>query len=500
MIYFNFGLEVINDVIRELEKAEKYIKIAIFQLHNLKVFDVLSQRLKSGVAVEIFTLPYDSINEDIQNEVKNRFITLQELGAELHFCKWNIGDPERTSTAVGRWYSYHGKFIVTDKSAISLSANFTEQSELDALLIYTSDSDKIVEYNNKFDELMRIFIDPSDNNSGEIRKLILETGIENVQDLFKLPRIIQTNTHKDHWIKDYPAKLCPSTTKFDDGLYICPFNVKGRNLITKLIAEANQFIYISTESFTDVDIADYLIKKKLENIDMKIITGATSMDFTDRMQKMLRNLLANGININTSKENLHAKLIITDKGVAVSSINFNKIGLGFYRGSQLWRENTETIAICREPYVINNAKLLYKKIFDSSIDISIILSERIEIEVANLFNRYYGLRSRNEVKKIFSRLVLQQEIDVRKTILKIVKITSKLMMFFHRTLIGRDDFLMALILFYLSERKLNYNEIIEKVGAFSNISNYKQLLLTLINGKFIEEDGDYYKLRVDSLF
>ena len=79
---------------------------------------------------------------------------MEKNGAKLYFCKWNVGDPERTSTAVGRWYSFHGKFIVTDKSAIALSANFTQSPEIDGLLIYRDEPEKINEFNEKFDELM----------------------------------------------------------------------------------------------------------------------------------------------------------------------------------------------------------------------------------------------------------------------------------------------------------------------------------------------------------
>jgi len=225
MVYFDFGMDVVDKVINEFKKAEKYIRIAIFQLHNQQVFEVLNQKLKSGVEVEIFTLPYDSINEDVQERVINQFENLQALGARLHFCKWNIGDPERTSTAVGRWYSFHGKFIVTDKSAVSHSANFIDQSELDAVLIFENDIDKISEYNSKFDELLELFVLPVANSNGTIRKNIIDTNISNVQTLFELPRIIETDTHKDHWITDYPSILCPDDLVFNDQLLFCPFDV-----------------------------------------------------------------------------------------------------------------------------------------------------------------------------------------------------------------------------------------------------------------------------------
>lgn len=500
MVYFDFGMDVVDRMINELIKAEKYIRIAIFQLHNQQVFEVLNLKLKSGVEVEIFTLPYDSINEDVQERVINQFESLQAVGARLHFCKWNIGDPERTSTAVGRWYSFHGKFIVTDKSAVSLSANFIDQSELDAVLIFENDIDKISEYNNKFDELVELFVLPVANSNGTIRKNIIDTNIPNVQSLFELPRIIETDTHKDHWITDYPSILCPDGLVLNDQLLFCPFDVKGRNLIIDLIEEADKYVYISTESFTDLDIADYLVKNSLGNIEIRILTGATSMDFTDRMQKMLRNLIASGISVHTIDGNIHAKLLITDRRVTVSSINLNKIGLGFKMSSLLWRENTETATICSDQEVIADAKSQFETVFLDSIDIASLLAEKIESEVTNIFIKFYGLRSRKEVKRLFSRLILHQEISGKQVVLKIGNITAKLMSTFNREMVRKDDFLMALILYYLSERKQDYDQLDDKLSILETPVDLPNLLHNLSSDGFIEKDGDYYKLRIESLF
>jgi len=63
-------------------------------------------------------------NDSVSTDVITRFENLSNLGAQLHFCKWNVGDPKRTSTVIRRWYSFHGKFIVTDKSAIVLINEF----------------------------------------------------------------------------------------------------------------------------------------------------------------------------------------------------------------------------------------------------------------------------------------------------------------------------------------------------------------------------------------
>ena len=140
---FEFGEEVIESVIDEIEKAEKYIKIVVFQMQNLKLIDSLLEKVKKKVKVEIITLPFSSIYKgDIEKEVNKKFSEFTKLGGELHVYDWNVGTTEHTKTVSGPWYGLHAKFIVTDKAAIILSANLTNEPEIDALLI-NDDSEMI---------------------------------------------------------------------------------------------------------------------------------------------------------------------------------------------------------------------------------------------------------------------------------------------------------------------------------------------------------------------
>jgi len=187
MIHFNFGTTVIDQVYEELLLANSFIRIAVFQMHNLKLFSLLNMKLKEGVNVEIFTLPLDAINEDVRERVVDQFKSIEKNGAKIYFCRWNIGNPERTTTADDRWYSYHGKFIVTDKSAITLSANFIDENEIDALLLYRFEQEKINEYNQKFNDLVDLFVDKDNGFDGKIHSLVQEIPHLEVNKLFTLP-------------------------------------------------------------------------------------------------------------------------------------------------------------------------------------------------------------------------------------------------------------------------------------------------------------------------
>ena len=83
-MFFHFGMDVTEIVKQHLEKAQDYIRISIFQLHDISIFDLLLEKVKNNVKLEIFTLPYDSIWSDNKEEIKSRFEILRENCIKLH--------------------------------------------------------------------------------------------------------------------------------------------------------------------------------------------------------------------------------------------------------------------------------------------------------------------------------------------------------------------------------------------------------------------------------
>lgn len=496
---FDFSTEVIPMIIKEIELAEEFVRIAMFQIHHEDVFKVLSDKIDQGLRVEIFTLPYDSINQDIRLQVKSRFEELEKKGAVIYFNKWNVGDPGRTTTAVGRWYSFHGKFIVTDKSAIALSANFTQSRELDAVLIFRNDDERIREFNDKFDELLSFFVVRDNDFDGLIHRKIIDVAREKGPKIFELPDNVDIR-HENHWIRHYPIEICQSDVSIEEKLYITPFDCKGRDFIMDLAKDADEYVYISTESFTDIDFSDFLVNTSVnKNIETKILSGTKSMDFTDRVNNLLRDLLAQQIDVKSTDEDLHAKLIITDKVLAVSSINLNKINLGFYVTKKYWRENSESIFVCKNPDTIRFAKKKYLEVFGKSSDVRNKLSQKLEQLVLHIFTKTFQLHSKADVKRLFARFILKKQIDIRKLIIKIGKMTKKLMDYYKRTMVKKQDFVSALVLYYLSERKQDYDQLKEKMDEVDDTIN----LLAVINGLrfagLIEQENDYYKINIEAL-
>lgn len=496
---FDFSTDVVSLITKEIASAQKYVRIAMFQIHREDVFKTLTNKLANKVQVEILTLPYDSINDDIRSEVESRFNDLANNGAKIYFNKWNVGDPRETRTAFRRWYSFHGKFIVTDKSAIALSANFTQGQELDAAIIFRGVENKISEFNEKFEELLQLFVVKDNQFDGSIRRRILEVVPTNGESLFELPENVDP-IHKGHWILHYPVELCPSNVTIEDKLYLTPFDCRGRDFISRIIENADKYVYISTESFTDEDFSKFLVSLAInKDVDLKILSGAKSRDFTDRIENMFRDLLTQEIEIKTTEDAIHSKLIITDKVLAVSSINLNKMNLGHFKTKKFWRENTESILVCQDPKLIAFAKKRYLEIFDRSVSIGDTLCQKIENIVKDIFTGAFQLSLNPEVRALFARFILKREIDTKKTIIKVGKITKKLMDHYKRTRVEKEDFISALILYYLSEAKKDYNQLKEKTNEIDENINLKGTLNKLVFANLIEKEDEYYKINIDAL-
>lgn len=496
---FDFSESIVQQVVDELKKTKSYIKIAIFQIHNDLVIDTLMSKLKEGLDVEILTLPYDSINDDVNARVTKRLKSLEKAGAKLFFDKWNIGDPGRTTTAVGRWYSFHGKFIVTDQAAIALSANFTQNPELDAALVFDGEKAVINEFNQKYEELKNLFVTPRNDFQGAIRQKILDTGNPRAKEVFRLPSVISSGRHDKTWILQYPPEICPDETEVEEKLYLTPFDCKGRSLLDKIISEAEEFLYISSESFTDKQLPNVLKKAKLRNISIKILTGCGSMDFSDRLQIQLKELLAAGVELNTTLEDLHAKLVVTDKAVAIGSMNLNKINLGFKQTANFWRENTESITITRDQTIIREAKRKFERIFSGSLNVIDKIAEKNIGVAGSLFKNVFDSKSSSEAKLFLSKMKYVLEINTEKAVMNVVRIATKISSKLNVQRITKNEVLMALILTYLTDRKHDINDLKEKTEQLIANSEVDEAVSVLMREGYISKEQEFYKLNLDAV-
>ena len=488
---FYFSNEIIEKVSEQINEAEKSIRIAIFQIHHIGILDSLNEKLKEGVSVELFTLPLDSIHDEgVKKKIGKKLDELKENGGQLHFCGWNVGDPGRTTTAVGRWYSFHGKIIVTEKCAIALSANLFETPELDAAIVIKENEEIINDFNLKIDLLKELFTIPNNEYQGNIREKIEEYDED--ENIFKLPDNID-DKYRKLWINHYPVELCPEEVDILEGLYITPFNCRGREFFMDIIDEAEEFVYISSESFTDVAFANFLVKVAIEkDIEIRILCGISSMDFTDRVNKMLRELLAQNIKIRKSDNDLHAKIIITDKHLVVSSINLNKINLGFHPKKKYWRENTETIYVSQDAKLIQESREKFNEVYGKCTDVKEKLAEKLRNTAKHIFSTNYGLTSTTEAKNIFAKRILDSQIDIIKETHEIGRYVHMVSEKLHKKRVDKDLINSALILHSLSKCDMTLRELENEISS----DNLEPLLQELLQSGLVSEENGYYKLNL----
>ncbi len=493
---FSFDDTALDQVVTEIGYADYFIKIAVFQIHNDKVINALNAALSKGVKVEIITLPYDSINQDIREEVTKKLKELEKNGASLYFCKWGVGDPSRTSTAVGRWYSFHGKFIVTDKSAVAISANLTNRKELDAVLIY-DENDKIKEFQDKFEQLKALFIN-SNKNDGKIKELIENSKYPEWERLFEAPKDIQEKDIRQHWITDYPISILKTDNKITDGIYLMPFDFLARRLYEQVILNAREFVYISTESFTDADIVKTLIKARLNGIEVSVLTGGLSQDFQPRLRELYPEAASNGVQIKVPDADLHAKLIITDKVLVVGSVNLNKINLGSNKSKNLWRSNTETATICTNSVMINKAKADYEEIFSHSKNILDFLAEKEESRAKSIFVVFdETIRVKKNVREMFAKLIINNKVKSKKELYIIAQYAYIIAhQFVHKNIIEINDLAAAIVLNYLNESMGKFDQLSRKVHEIDTEINVDEVLDFLSRNNLIIKDDDFYKINL----
>jgi hypothetical protein len=67
---FDFSTNVVPLINKEMASAKEYVRIAMFQIHREDVFKTLVDLLSKKVRVEVLTLPYDSINANVRQQVE----------------------------------------------------------------------------------------------------------------------------------------------------------------------------------------------------------------------------------------------------------------------------------------------------------------------------------------------------------------------------------------------------------------------------------------------
>ena len=347
------GFSVLKKII---EMAEKYVYLASFLFYDEKVADLLIEKSKSGISVELLTTPSDAARSD---ELKKWSTQLQKRlessGVKVIPCEWEVGQPQRTvSTFAGgrrpTWFAMHAKYLVTDKHAVIMSADLTQDfnkgGDWDSFIIY-DDLQRILLLHKKYELLKHFFAEVE----ARVPKEYISSALK--------PRKL---------LKGFPFEEV--TPSIEDGFYILPLDTYGRKVVEKLISDSEEFIYCVYETFYDDKLSFDILKKLITSprIDFRIISTPLTV-YQQNKEKARANfvqLASHGAEIKNIK-NLRVKMMITDKAVISGSFDISVMGIGKYRtekGLKLWVESTEIMDINTDKSYISQAKSSFLELYE----------------------------------------------------------------------------------------------------------------------------------------
>ena len=94
---------------------------------------------------------------------------------------------------------------------------------------------------------------------------------------------------------------------------------------------------------------------------------------------------------------------------------------------------------------------------------------------------------------------MKEEIDLRKLFVKLGSLAKKLLDKNNERTVNKQHLVSALILYYLTERKQDFDQLKEKLDGIGEGSNLAVILAELEENGLIEKENDYYKINLTAL-
>lgn len=295
--YFSSGASLFDDVLEELEKAEKFVFIELFIVSDgvllNRVLDILEPKIKNGLEVKLI---YDDMgsHKTLSRKSKKR---MKNMGIKIA-----LFNPLISKFSVGVNYRDHRKIIDIDgrvafTGGINLADEYINEKRMYG---YWKDAGIKVE-GSAVNEFSLIFL-----RQWEFIKN------ENIN--------FEEYLNKEEKIENQSI-----VATYADGLDYSQ-NI-AKNMYINLIASAKQKIHIMTPYFiVDDAVTNLLICKAQSGVDVKIILP----DVADKRmvyqvsRSNAEKLIDSGVKIYVMKNSfVHSKVMLTEGGAIVGSINFD---------------------------------------------------------------------------------------------------------------------------------------------------------------------------------
>jgi phosphatidylserine/phosphatidylglycerophosphate/cardiolipin synthase-like enzyme len=493
--------EGIRPLLESINNAQRFLKVVSFQLTSLSIIEALEKAISRGVQVSVITLPPDSYAGD-SIMVSRLFDRLQSCGVDLSLCIWEVGEPRLTTTSLSgakeggmgqKWYSLHCKFLVSDRGALISSSNCTDENRLECYLELL-DNGSIAEFERKFDYMKKMFIDSNVGKiPGTLFSLLPLSSRDELQKQFaEEGRLL---------VKNYPDNLCPAGM-LNAGFIVTPFEGWARDILFKMIDMTEEFLFLSSERLFDVELTDHLLSKlRQKSITVKLVAGPPNdvRQAPAKARAMIEKLLAAGCQY-ASPKNIHAKLWVNEKWLAIGSPNLTKMNLGFFPQGNFCRADTQVLYLHDNKSLIQEAANAFNQQFTSSSQgISVLAEISTNIKAARFRFRAVGLRCSPKAAILVARLETQFAIEAVQRAEEISKLAIKLVRRENKDKIEDMHIAMAAILLLLTERRHTEKELVKKLTPTLEPQLVLNAQKDLDTHHFIKNTSDGWVIELDTL-
>jgi hypothetical protein len=491
-----------NQIIKDMILgSQKFLKIVTFRFDSKELGDLILEKSKNNVDIEVITNPSDNVAKDaLRPIVENMYKELIENRVKMHLCIWEAGEPELTPTSVSgkqsasagigeKWYTLHLQILINENEALVTSRALTNDDTID-IFYRSSDAEFKKNALQKFEEIKLLFIEPKKVGDltvpGNATEFLDEKMLKETLDIFRLTKRLNARQYQDQ-------KFPKSTLNKE--LFITPFNGRMREFLYKFIDSSEEFIYFFLETFFDEDLIGKLQEKIAENpnIKVKIITCPPQRirQSPQKARAILGQALSLGIQVGNI-DNIQGKFWISDAWFAISSGDFNRMNLGHNTTSRYWKSDTQLLLLENDKSVINKMKNEFEEKF-YPIDQGCICSKDVRLMLTRMTKKNQLMASVPAFKyltRFKASLLIKTENDVRyvvETAVALAKSDGK------KKLDG-VYMLISIILYNLQRREHRLDEIAERLERIETLTEIEKTLKWMLERGQLIKSGDVYRI------
>ena len=485
-----------------IARSEKFLKIVTFRFDSREFADLLIEKAKGGVAIEVVTTPSDNVAKDeFRPIVEAMYKELERTGAKLYLCQWEAGEPRLTTTSMSgkqsagigeKWYSLHLQIFINEKNALVTSRPLTSESTLDVFYIGSNPA-FVDDALRKFDRIQQLFFEPKKVDGltlpGDVTSFLDQKMLKDTIDLFNETKRLNAKQY-------YLERLQSSTLR--KGLFVSPFEGKMRDFLYDFIDSASEYIYFFLETFFDEELVGKLQEKvaAMPEIKIRIITSPPERirQSPQKARELINQVLSLGIQVGYLP-NIQAKFWVSDKWLAISSGDFNRMNLGHYKGKNYWKADTQLLLLENDSAAISHMKGEFEQQF-KPIDIGSTCAKDINTLLKRMIQSSKLGGSKDACKylcRFKTGLIIKTEQDVRYVIDLAIKLTK----LHDKNRLEGTFMLMAVILYHLQRREHRLEEIVEKLESVEDVAEITDAVTRLEQRGLLTKTEGLYRISVN---